>query len=429
MLSAIGVDSLEDLFSHLPAEVRLKRPLDIAPGKSRIRDRRLFSRARRGERQRLRVVSGRRRLSSLPAGAGGHGGFARRVPDFLHALSGRDLARHADHDLRISDHDLPVDRHGSGQRVHVRRLDGGAGSGHDGDAHHRAATGSLVARTVHPEYREVLQTYAQHQGMPVAEFGYDATSGADRSGGSREQARRGDRGGNHSIAEFLRHRGRRASSAAEIAHRHGALLIFVFAEAVSLGLLEPPRDADIVAGELQSFAISPSYGGPFAGIIATKEKFMRQMPGRHGRRNQGLARQSRLLPDAGHARAAHPPREGDFQHLHQPGAHRADGHGLHDRLRQSRACASWPSRTWPKRTIWPGSCRCDSRAVLQRIRGVDQRPHAGADQRRAAEARRSSAGCRSERFYPELRNCDAAVRHRDEPPRAAWTRSRRRSAR
>ena len=68
--------------------------------------------------------------------------------------------------------------------------------------------------------------------------------------------------------------------AAEIAHRHGALLIFVFTEAVSLGLLEPPRDADIVAGELQSFAISPSYGGPFAGIIATKEKYMRQMPGR-----------------------------------------------------------------------------------------------------------------------------------------------------
>jgi glycine dehydrogenase subunit 1 len=45
-------------------------------------------------------------------------------------------------------------------------------------------------------------------------------------------------------------------------------------------LLEPPADADIVAGELQSFAISPSYGGPFAGIIATREKFIRQMPGR-----------------------------------------------------------------------------------------------------------------------------------------------------
>ena len=68
--------------------------------------------------------------------------------------------------------------------------------------------------------------------------------------------------------------------AAELAHAHGALLVFTFSEAVSLGILEPPRDADIVAGELQSFAISPSYGGPFAGIMAAKEKFVRQLPGR-----------------------------------------------------------------------------------------------------------------------------------------------------
>jgi glycine dehydrogenase subunit 1 len=67
---------------------------------------------------------------------------------------------------------------------------------------------------------------------------------------------------------------------AEMAHAKGALLVYVFTEAVSLGLLEPPRDADIVAGELQSFAIPPSYGGPFAGIIACKEKYVRQLPGR-----------------------------------------------------------------------------------------------------------------------------------------------------
>ena len=76
-------------------------------------------------------------------------------------------------------------------------------------------------------------------------------------------------------------------AAAEIAHKHGALLVVVFTEAVSLGLLEPPRDADIVAGELQSFAISPSYGGPYAGIIATKEKFIRQIPGRLVGRDEG----------------------------------------------------------------------------------------------------------------------------------------------
>ena len=67
---------------------------------------------------------------------------------------------------------------------------------------------------------------------------------------------------------------------AELAHAVGALLIVAFTEAVSLGILEPPRAADIVVGELQSFAISPSYGGPYAGIIATKERYVRQLPGR-----------------------------------------------------------------------------------------------------------------------------------------------------
>jgi glycine dehydrogenase subunit 1 len=137
----------------------------------------------------------------------------------------------------------------------------------------------VVARTVHPEYREVLSTYAQHQGMPVVEADYGRENGAFDSG-DLEKKIDGETAAViiqspnfFGIVEDVRR-------AAEIAHRHGALLIYVFAEAVSLGLLEPPRDADIVAGELQSFAISPSYGGPFAGIIATKEKFMRQMPGR-----------------------------------------------------------------------------------------------------------------------------------------------------
>jgi glycine dehydrogenase subunit 1 len=58
------------------------------------------------------------------------------------------------------------------------------------------------------------------------------------------------------------------------------LLVVAFTEAVALGLIEPPREADIVVGELQSFATPPSYGGPYAGIIASKDKFVRQLPGR-----------------------------------------------------------------------------------------------------------------------------------------------------
>jgi glycine dehydrogenase subunit 1 len=70
------------------------------------------------------------------------------------------------------------------------------------------------------------------------------------------------------------------SAIAGIAHQRGALLVVSIAEAVSLGIVEPPRDADIVAMEAQSFGVPLGFGGPYCGVIATREKFVRQMPGR-----------------------------------------------------------------------------------------------------------------------------------------------------
>jgi glycine cleavage system P protein (glycine dehydrogenase) subunit 1 len=69
---------------------------------------------------------------------------------------------------------------------------------------------------------------------------------------------------------------------AEAAHAKGALLIAVVTEAVSLGLLEPPgaQGADIVACEGQSIGNGLSFGGPYVGLFATREKFLRQIPGR-----------------------------------------------------------------------------------------------------------------------------------------------------
>ena len=138
--------------------------------------------------------------------------------------------------------------------------------------------GLLVARSVHPEYQEVLHTYAKNQGMPITEFGYDPETGMadlddlERKLNDLTAAVIVQSPNFFGVVEDVKR-------AAEIAHRRGALLVMGFTEAVSLGILEPPQ-ADIVAGELQSFAISPSYGGPYAGIIATREKFARQMPGR-----------------------------------------------------------------------------------------------------------------------------------------------------
>ena len=278
MLSAIGATSVEDLFSHLPAEVRLGRPLDIAPGKSEydIVD---YFRARGGE-------NANGYTSFLGAGVYHH--YRPVLVDTV-VSRGEFLTSYTPYQAEMAQGTLTTIFEFQTMICQLTGMDVANASMYDGStAVPEAAmmamrvTGRdriVVARTVHPEYREVLRTYAQHQGMPVAETGYLKDSGGLDL---EDLEKRVDDKTAAVIIQSPNFFGivEDSARAAEIAHRRGALLIFVFAEAVSLGLLEPPWDADIVAGELQSFAISPSYGGPFAGIIATKEKFMRQMPGR-----------------------------------------------------------------------------------------------------------------------------------------------------
>ncbi len=278
MLRALGIDSLDALFSHLPPEVRLNRPLDIPAGKSEyeIVD---YFRARGGE-----CADGY--ASFLGAGV-----YQHYRPVLVDTVVSRSefLTSYTPYQAEISQGTLTTIFEFQTMICQLTGMEVANASMYDvSTAVPEAAmmalrlTGRdriLVARSVHPEYREVLSTYAQHQGMLVAEVDYSRESGAVDHDGLEKKI------DDQTAAVIIQspnffgivedtHR------AAEIAHRHGALLIYVFAEAVSLGLLEPPGDADIVAGELQSFATSPSYGGPFAGIIATKEKFMRQMPGR-----------------------------------------------------------------------------------------------------------------------------------------------------
>ena len=140
----------------------------------------------------------------------------------------------------------------------------------------------LVSRAVHPEYREVLETYAANQELKVEEFGYDGPLALPKSG-QEDLARKLDSTTAAVIVQSPNFFGvvEDLTQCATLAHASGALpIVHIFTEAVSLGLLEPCADSDIVAGELQSFAIAPSYGGPYAGVIATRERYMRQLPGR-----------------------------------------------------------------------------------------------------------------------------------------------------
>jgi glycine dehydrogenase subunit 1 len=278
MLDACGAASAEDLFSHLPEEVRLKRPLELAPGISEysIID---YFRARAAE-------NANGYASFLGAGV-----YAHYRPVLVDTVVSRGefLTSYTPYQAEIAQGTLTTIFEFQTMICQLTGMDVANASMYDGStATPEAAmmavrvTGRsdvLVSRAVHPEYREVLRTYARNQGMPVEEVGYDAaTGGIDLEDLERKLT-------DDTAAVLIQSPNffgvvENVKAAAELAHARGALLVFLFTEAVSLGILAPPVDADIVAGELQSFAISPSYGGPYAGIIAAKERFLRQMPGR-----------------------------------------------------------------------------------------------------------------------------------------------------
>jgi glycine dehydrogenase subunit 1 len=136
----------------------------------------------------------------------------------------------------------------------------------------------LVARSVHPEYRDVLKTYAKNSGLLVEEVGYAADGRLDTK--ALRAALKEDVAA--VVAQSPNFFGviEPVTALADIAHGTGAMLVVAVAEAVSLGAVRPPAEADIVAMEAQSFGLAPSYGGPFAGVIASRDKYVRQMPGR-----------------------------------------------------------------------------------------------------------------------------------------------------
>jgi glycine dehydrogenase subunit 1 len=282
MLDTIGLSKIEDLVAHLPAGVRYHKPLDIAPGRSEydILD---YFKARGSENA---TAGGNGYACFLGAGVYNH---YRPVMVDTVVSRGEFLTSYTPYQAEISQGTLTAIFEFQSMICQLTGMDVANASMYDAstavpEAAMMAirATGRshiLTARTVHPEYREVLHTYTQHQGIPLDEFGYDAETGLlDIEGLSRTISK-------DTAAVIIQTPNffgivEGVKQAAAIAHEHGALLVVVFSEAVSLGLLEPPRDADIVAGELQSFAIPPSYGGPFAGVIACKEKWIRQIPGR-----------------------------------------------------------------------------------------------------------------------------------------------------
>jgi glycine dehydrogenase subunit 1 len=136
----------------------------------------------------------------------------------------------------------------------------------------------VVARSVHPEYREVMHTYTQHQGLPISEFGFLENGRVDMA--DLEKKITDDTACVMIQSPNFFGTIEDVAAVAELAHKKGALLVVSIAEALSLGIVKPPVEADIISMESQSFGVPLGFGGPYAGVLATKEKFVRQIPGR-----------------------------------------------------------------------------------------------------------------------------------------------------
>jgi glycine dehydrogenase subunit 1 len=279
MLAQMGASSIDDLFAVIPAEYRLERDLAIPRqmGESEIIDH--FKQA---------AAENNSAGYASFLGAGSYRHYRPVIIDSL-VQRGEFLTSYTPYQAEITQGTLQAIFEFQTMICELTGMDVANASMYDGSTGAAEAimmaarvTGrhkSVVASTVHPEYREVMTTYAQHQGLPTTVVGYDAETGrvdleALDGAVTEETACVLIQSPNFfGVIEDI-------PAIAEIAHAKGALLVVSIAEAISLGVVKPPVEADIVSMEAQSFGVAISYGGPYCGVIATKEKYLRQMPGR-----------------------------------------------------------------------------------------------------------------------------------------------------
>jgi glycine dehydrogenase subunit 1 len=278
MLAEIGAASIDDLFASIPAEYRLDRDLEVPRQQAESEIIQYFRAA--GDKNSTGYAS------FLGAGAYRH--YRPVIIDSL-VQRGEFLTSYTPYQAEITQGTLQAIFEFQTMIAELTGMDVANASMYDGSTGAAEAvmmaarvTGrhkAVVAATVHPEYREVLATYTRHQGLSAVIAGCNARTGridleALDAAVSEETAAVLVQSPNFfGVVEDV-------PAIAEIAHRKGALLIVSIAEAVSLGIVRPPVEADIVAMEAQSFGVALSYGGPFCGVIAAKEQYVRQMPGR-----------------------------------------------------------------------------------------------------------------------------------------------------
>jgi glycine dehydrogenase subunit 1 len=277
LLRAIGARSIDDLFASIPAEYKLNRDLKVPRqmAESEIVD---WFRERSRE-------NGDGYATFLGAGA-----YYHYRPVIIDALISRGefLTAYTPYQAEISQGTLQSIFEFQTMICELTGMEVANASMYDGSTAAAEAvmmavrlTGRrsvVIARSLHPEYREVLATYAVHQQMPLSSAGFTESGRIDLK--MLDQAITAETACVLIQSPNFFGTIEDVAAVADLAHQRGAMLVVSIAEAVSLGIVEPPRQADVIAMEAQSFGVPLGFGGPYCGVIATREQFVRQMPGR-----------------------------------------------------------------------------------------------------------------------------------------------------
>ena len=278
MLQRVGVANIDDLFADIPQDKLLRAPLDLPRAKSEPEVARLLGK-----------LAGENLSASAAPFFAGCGAYRHHVPATVDYLiqRGEFLTSYTPYQPEIAQGTLQYLHEFQTQVACLTAMEVANASMYDGSTGtaeavlmaHRLTKRrkAILSGGLHPHYAEVVRTVSRMARDEVVSMPPDVRAAENIVAGI-------DKDTSCVVVQTPDFFGnlRDLAKIAEACHAHGALLVAVFTEAVSLGLVTPPGDmgADIVAGEGQSIGNALNFGGPYLGLFATRQKYVRQMPGR-----------------------------------------------------------------------------------------------------------------------------------------------------
>lgn len=280
MLDAIGVESASDLFSDIPEEFRLNRDLNLKPSMSELE----VSNYMRS------LAAQNKTINDLTCFLGA-GAYDHYIPTIVGHVTGRSefYTSYTPYQAEISQGTLQYIFEFQSLIAEITGMEVANASLYDGGTAIAEAAFMasgiarkkkiVISKTVAPQHREVLNTYAHLQDLEIVEVEID-----DGSTDLKDLESKVDADTAAVIVQSPNFFGviEDMEEVEKITHSQKKALFIASVDPISVGILKTPGEigADIVVGEGQALGIPLAFGGPYLGFMATSKKHMRKLPGR-----------------------------------------------------------------------------------------------------------------------------------------------------